>query len=705
MRAPVALPGANLPGGLRIRATRLRGVESQGMLCSGSELGLGADASGILVLPGTLEPGVDLREALELDDWVLDIELTPNRGDCLNVRGVARELAVINRATLAPLPDARITPLIDDRFPVQIETSDACPRFATRIVRALDSSATTPSWLAERLRRSGIRPIHPVVDVTQYVMLELGQPMHAYDLPRLAERIEVRHAHAGEKLELLDGRLVELERQVLVIADGSGAVGMAGIMGGASTGVTADTRDILLESAFFAPAAVAGRARRYGLATDASQRFERGVDYALQALAIERATALLLEIAGGRPGPVQDTLDATKLPSRPAVSLRSERLARLLGLGIDAARVGDILNRLEMRVEPAPSGWTATPPSFRFDISLEEDLVEEVARIHGYGAIPETPARIDQVFKPHAEARVEAGRIGTLLADRGFQEVITYSFVDPSLQALLVPGAETVRLANPISSEMSVMRASLWPGLVNVARENLNRQQPRMRLFELGVGFTGRGAEIDERSLCAGLAVGAAEPEQWSAANRPADFHDLKSDVEALLRLGGCFEAFSFEAADHPALRPGQSARVSRDGRGVGWLGELHPEIARALDLTYSPLLFELEVEPVSAGKVPVSAPISRFPTVRRDLAVVVDEAVDYAALRAAVRAAAGELLRTVDVFDVYRGEGIDSGRKSVALSLILQETSRTLTDDDADAVVQAVVSRLGKQLNARIRD
>ncbi|HUO83172.1 MAG TPA: phenylalanine--tRNA ligase subunit beta [Gammaproteobacteria bacterium] len=705
MRAPVALPGASLPGGLRIRATRLRGVESQGMLCSSRELGLGTDAAGILPLSTALVPGTDLRHALALDDHVLDLELTANRGDCLSVRGVARELAVINRATLAPMPEVRVAPLVNDRFPVQVEDRGACPRFASRIVRDLDAGASTPAWLAERLRRSGVRPLHPVVDVTQYVMLELGQPLHAYDLSRLADTIVVRRARNGEKLALLDGRTVELDGDVLVIADGSGAIGMAGIMGGTTTGVTAGTRDILLESAFFAPHVIAGRARRYGLATDASQRFERGVDYELQAIAIERATSLLQEIAGGRPGPVQDTLDPARLPARTAVTLREARLAGVLGLAIDAGAVGDILGRLAMRAERVSAGWTVTPPTFRFDVSLEEDLIEEVARIHGYGEIPETPTRIDEAFVPHAEARVEAGRIGMLLADRGYQEVITYSFVEPALQSMLAPGAEPVELANPISKEMSVMRASLWPGLVGVARENLNRQHARVRLFELGVGFENIGEHVRERRLCAGLVAGAVLPEQWSAASRPADFHDIKADVEALLALGGCRDAFSLEPAGHPVLRPGQSARVMREGRGVGWLGALHPETVRALDLTYSPLLFELEMEPISAGKVPASSPISRFPALRRDLAVVVDEAVDYAALRGAVREAAGHLLTSVDVFDVYRGKGIDSGRKSIALSLILQETSRTLTDEDADAVVQAVVSGLGKQLNARIRD
>ncbi|MBA3562997.1 MAG: phenylalanine--tRNA ligase subunit beta [Gammaproteobacteria bacterium] len=705
MTAPLAMVGARLPDGAQIRAARLRGVESQGMLCSGKELGLSQDASGILALPETLIAGMDLREALTLDDSVLDLELTPNRGDCLSVAGVARELAVINRTRLTPAPVEPVTAVIEDRFAVEVQAANACPRFVGRVIRGIDGTAAAPFWMIERLRRSGIRSIHPVVDVTNYVMLELGQPMHGYDLARLEDRIIVRLARPGEKLELLDGRTVPLDSDVLVIADGSGAIGMAGIMGGEVTGVSATTRDVFLESAFFAPAAIAARARRYGLTTDASQRFERGVDYEMQARAMERATGLLLDMAGGTPGPLTEICASSGLPQRAAVSLRRERLERLLGLRIADDRVGDILRRLGMRVAATGQGWQVTPPSFRFDVAIAEDLVEEIARIHGYDQVPETDAQIPQQFAAHDEARVDTARMKLLLVDRGYQETITYSFVDPALQSLLAPGTEAVELANPISSEMSVMRVSLWPGLVAVARENLNRQQERLRIFEIGVRFLAQGPDVLEQKVCAGLVIGSPAPEQWSLKGEAADVYDVKSDVEAVLRLSGRFDAFRFETAAHPILRPGQSAHILRDGSVVGWLGELHPEIARQLALTFPPLLFEFDFEAATAGRVPVFASISRFPAIRRDLALVVPEAVPFAKLREVARRAAGELLQSVEVFDVYRGAGIDSGLKSIALSLILQDSSRTLTVEDADAVVQAVVTRLGEELEARIRD
>ncbi|CAN5162406.1 phenylalanine--tRNA ligase subunit beta [soil metagenome] len=705
MTAPLARVGARLPGGQLIRAARLRGIESRGMLCSASELGLGSDRDGILELSGNLDSGADLREALALDDVVLDIELTPNRGDCMSVTGIARELAVINAARVRSAPAQSVDPISETEFRVEVRAEHACPRFAGRVVEGIDASAQSPLWMTERLRRSGIRPIHPVVDVTNYVMLELGQPMHGYDLACLDGRVVVRFAERGEHLELLGERVVDLDPGTLVIADAGGAVGLAGILGGARTAVSAATEDVFLESAFFAPACIAGRARRYGLVTDASQRFERGVDYELQARAIERATALLIESAGGVPGPLIEVTAPHALPQRDPVILRHERLQRLLGLQIDVDRVAELLRRLSMRVEAVDRGWRVIPPSFRFDIAIEEDLVEEVGRIHGYNKVPATPARITQRFMAHRESALDRQRLKHLLVDRGYQEAITYGFTDPALQSVLAPDAHVLELANPISSEHSVMRASLWPGLVAAARDNLNRQQERLRLFEVGVIFSAGDTAPVEQETLAGIVAGADAPEQWGLEHRPADVFDVKADVEAVLRLTGRFTEFVFEAAHHPALRPGQTARILREGEPAGWLGAMHPEIARHLGLDRSPLLFEVDLQSIADGRIPAAVSLSRFPVIRRDLAMIVDESVSWQTLETEAKGAAGPFLQAVEVFDVYRGTGIDSGLKSIALSLIFQETSRTLTDEEADAAVQAVVAWLADAVNARIRD
>jgi phenylalanyl-tRNA synthetase beta chain len=706
LKAPLAVIGAQLPGGLAIRQTKLRGVESQGMLCSARELGMGEGHEGLLELPAELPTGAALRDALALDDTVLEINFTPNRGDALSVLGLAREVAVLGGAPLRGPSFAPVPATATDTFPVDLQAPAAGPKFAGRVLRGLDPAAVTPFWMQERLRRAGLRSLGPRVDVTNYVMLELGQPMHAYDLRRLRERIEVRLARAGERLQLLDGREIELAPDVLVIADAVGPVGLAGIMGGEKSGIAADTTDVFLEVAWFAPDAIAGRARRYGLLTDASQRFERGVDPAGQQRAIERATALLLQICGGTAGPTVVTQHAEHLPARPAVDLRRAYLDRLIGVSVPSPRVVEILASLGMKVEERSDGWRVAPPSWRFDVSQPADLVEEVARVYGYNEIPLIDAPAPLRPAAVAEGRVDVDRTIELLVDRGWYEAITYTFVEPALQRRLFPDAPALVLQNPISADLAEMRVSLWPSLLKALLENVRRQQDRVRLFEYGSKFvTQPDGSAREIPCISGVAWGSARAEQWGEVKRATDFYDVKADVAALLAASGDLDAFRFEAAATSCLHPGRAARIRRGETACGWLGELHPELTRELELPSAPYLFELEVEPTLAARLPAGAEPSRFPAIRRDLAVVVKESVTFSELRQSVTVAASSLLRELKVFDVYRGAGIESGRKSVALGLILQDKSRTLTDLDADAVMQAVEARLRSDVEAQIRE
>jgi phenylalanyl-tRNA synthetase beta chain len=705
LKAPLATIGAKLPGGMEIRKAKLRGVESFGMLCSARELGLSEDAAGLMELPVETVTGASLTDALGLDDTILEVNLTPNRGDCMSVQGVAREAALLTGGTLRGPACAPVPPQSGERFPVALEPGAGCARFAARVIRGVRADAQAPMWMRERLRRAGLRPINAVVDVTNYVMLELGQPMHAYDLGELDGGIVVRRARAGEVLKLLDGREVELDGTVMVIADRSKPLALAGVMGGEHSGISTSTTDVLLEVAFFLPHAVAGRGRRYGLVTDASQRFERGVDPTLQERAIERATLLLLDCAGGEPGPVEVTELPDELPRRPAVAFRPERARRVIGAPIVDEVIASIFERLGMVVSRDEHGWQVSSPPWRFDISIEEDLVEEVARVHGFDKVPETNPSVRESMPAVSETRVAEETAADLLVQRGYHEAITYSFVDPALQALFSPGVPALELANPIAADLAAMRVSLWPGLARALVENQRRQQPRVRLFEIGSRFSLEGGALTEVPVIAGLAAGAALPEQWGVRAEPVDFFDVKSDLEALLRATGASGEFRFVADRHPALHPGQASRIVRDGRAVGWLGRLHPELERKLDVTYSALVFEIETGPGLAAVVPRHREISRFPAVRRDIAIVVDEAVPVQALLDRIRASAGPLLTDLLVFDIYRGSGITPGRKSVAIGLNLQDISRTLTDVDTDAVVAQVVTDLGREHNATIRD
>jgi len=707
LKSALAVVGAKLPGDLNIKAAKLRGVESQGMLASAKELGLAESSSGILELPADAPVGISLREYLGLDDTVLEFAVTANRGDAMSILGIAREAAALSgQALTGPKLDA-VSATIRDTFPVSLDAKAACPKFAGRVIRGVNNRAATPVWLRERLRRCGVRSISPVVDVTNYVLLELGQPMHAYDLGKLQGEIRVRLANAGENVTLLDGRTVQAEADVLLITDRQGPVGAAGIMGGERTSVSAETTDVFFEVAYFAPEAIRGRGRRWGLVTDASQRYERGVDPAVQERAIERATELLVQVAGGRPGPVTVAQAPEHMPKRAPVALRRSQLQRLLGTSIDPARVASTLTSLQMRVETTAEGWRVMPPSHRFDITIEADLIEEVARIVGFDSIPEVDAPVAQQFSTLPEELPGERTLLETLTSRGYHEAINYAFVDPARQSLLFPGREGFALANPISADLSVMRVSLWTGLLHVALENQRRQQDRVRLFERGTRFESSGGKVREIDTLAAVAYGARLPEQWGLGKDqrvPVDFFDLKADVEALLAGTGVPHEFRFEVETLSCLHPGRSARIQRKGQPVGWIGELHPTLVRELDFTYTPVLFELDMSALAVER-PAFQDISRYPSVRRDLAVVVDEGVPFSALRERVVLAASSLLRHIRVFDVYRGPGVETGRKSVALGLIFQDITRTLTDEDADRAVASVIAELRVSLNAKIRE
>jgi phenylalanyl-tRNA synthetase beta chain len=708
LKVAVAMVGAQLPGGITIKRAKLRGLESNGMLCSARELGLGQEQDGIMELPAELTLGVDVREALDLDDTALEVNATPNRGDCMSVFGLARDYAAAHEGRYLTYTAEPVRARHATVFPTRIAVPAACPVFASRVVKGVKVGGQSPAWLRERLRRVGINSISPIVDVTNYVMIELGQPMHAYDLDRLSGGITVRMAKAGERLMLLDDKEYPLDPEFMVIADDSGAIGLAGVMGGRRTAISESTRDVLLEAAHFAPDAVAGRARRLGLFTDAAQRFERGVDPTLPALALERATALLLQIADGEAGPTQVAraeAEGSQGEPREWVSLRRSRLSSLLGVVVPDANVETLLGAVTGRVETTAEGWRAHRPPHRFDIRIEADLIEEVARLRGFDSIAECHAIAPQVAGYAAESSISEDRLLTGMADAGYREVITYSFVDPALQRQLFPEAETLELANAISADLSEMRVSLWTGLVQAAQENLRRQQSRVRLFEIGKKFDVKKSALREVKTLAGIATGARWPEQWGSVREPLDFYDVKADLMSLFALTGSISEFRFETGSLGCLRPGRTARIFRGATPIGWLGEVHPQLVQSLSIGVNTVIFELEVELAFRSKSANFVKISKFPSVRRDLAIVVDESVPLAVLQENVTVSASGLLSELRVFDVYRGSGVDFGRKSIALGLILQDSSRTLTDVDADSVVTAVVARLRDVLSASIRD
>ncbi|MGC4027886.1 MAG: phenylalanine--tRNA ligase subunit beta [Steroidobacteraceae bacterium] len=705
LKTALAQVGAVLPGDLNIKAAKLRGVESAGMLCSARELGLSTAHEGIIELAADAPPGASLRQYLDLDDPVIELKVYPNRGDALSVQGLAREVAALTGGAITGPEVAAVPAAIDATHPSFVDAPRGAPRLLTRVLKGVNNRVRSPAWLRERLRRSGLRAISPAVDVTNFVMLELGQPMHAYDRTRLAGELRVRMARQGEPLKLLDGRDVVLDGDTLVIADRERIIGLAGIMGGEGTSITEEASDILLEAAFFAPDAINGRARRHGLQTDSSQRFERGVDPHGQHRAMERATALLLAIAGGAAGPIVEQFEPAALPARAPVTLRRSRLRQLVGVELPPAQVEGALHALQMQVEATGDGWRVTPPSWRFDITLEADLAEEAMRIIGYDQIPEAPKALPQQFRRRPESVVDERALLDTLVGRGYQEVLSYTFVDPALQQRLFPQASGIRLANPIAADLSVMRVSLWPGLIKTALENLNRQQDRVRLFECGAVFLREGAGVREVRRVAGLATGARLPEQWGSARASVDFFDAKSDVGAVLALAGPGATLNWEAAEIACLHPGRSAAILRGGARVGSLGELHPSLAAELGFAGTCLLFELDIIPALEAPLPQLTPVSRYPQVRRDLSITIPEATPLSAILDRVSVAAGSLLRDIRVFDLYQGPGIEPTRKSIALGLIFQDNNRTLKDDEADGLMAAVAADLDRSFGAKIRD
>jgi phenylalanyl-tRNA synthetase beta chain len=712
LKVAVAMVGAKLPNNVLIKRATLRGQESNGMLCSARELGLGDEHDGIMELDASLPLNQNVREALDLDDFVLDVNATPNRGDCMSVFGIARDYSAARERRYlgyraAPVVQTQAA-LLDAVFPVSLQSA-GCPVFASRVIRGVTPNTQSPEWLRERLRRVGINSISAIVDVTNYVMTELGQPLHAYDVAKLAKGISVRAAAPRERITLLDDKEYELDPEFLVIADAGGAIGLAGIMGGRRTAISDATTDVLLESAHFTPDAVAGRARRLGLFTDAAQRFERGVDPTLPTLAIERATELLQACVGGAPGPVQVTHGAAPGQEQPWVPLRRDRVTRLLGAPVPDDEVRAVMGAISEKVESTAAGWRVRKPPHRFDIRIEADLIEEVARLRGFDSIPEVHAIGQQIPGTATEARVSNERLLTAMADRGYREIISYAFVDPLLQQQLFPDTPTLKLANPISADLGEMRVSLWPGLINACRENLRRQQTRVRLFEIGSKFNvsknAQSRELQEIETLAGIATGTRWPQQWGSHSEAVDFHDVKGDVFEALALTGDVAGVRFEPDSLSVLRPGRTARIYRGEQAIGWIGEIHPQVVKALYLPATAFLFELEIKSAFLAKELKFNKISKFPSVRRDLSIVVDESVPLAVLQENVTVSASGLLSELRVFDVYRGPSIETGRKSVALGLILQDSSRTLTDIDADAVVTAVATRLRDVLSATIRD
>lgn len=715
LKAPFAPVGARIED-FTIKKAKLRQIESFGMLCSERELGISDNHEGLMELPADAPVGASIVEYLNLDDAIIDLDLTPNRSDCLGITGLAREVGVLNNIDIR-VPDSKaVAATIESTFPVHLSAKSGCPRYVGRVINNIDLKAETPLWMQEKLRRSELRSIDPIVDVTNYVMLELGQPMHAFDLDRLSGCIDVRLAAQGESIKLLNGQDVELKENTLLITDDSGPIAIAGIMGGIGTAVVEGSSNIFLESAFFSPMVMAGQARSYGLNTDASHRFERGVDYGIQVRAIERATELILEIAGGDAGPMVETLSEEDLPTQNRVKLRSSRINRLLGIHVSDPEVDEMLTRLGFEHEKSEQDgeicWLVNSPAHRFDIELEVDLIEEISRIYGYNNLPVTVPRSDLNMAHVPETQLTLSKIRNQLVTRGYQEAITYSFVEAGTQALLDPVNEPINLANPISADMSVMRSNLWPGLVKALIYNKNRQQDRIRLFETGLRFIQPAnqpeinlKQITQEKVLAGVVTGRRLPESWSEAAEKVDFFDVKGDLESIFALTGDSDSFTFQTADHPVLHPGQAAEISRNGEKLGYLGLLHPRVQAELGLDEPVFVFELVVERLISGKLPDQEELSRFPEIRRDIAIVVDQDIHADQILANIRTNAGDYLQNLMLFDVYTGKGIDPTRKSLALGLIYQHPSRTLTDLEISDSIDRVVKALHDQFGASLRN
>ncbi|OCL28855.1 phenylalanine--tRNA ligase subunit beta [Gilliamella sp. wkB171] len=703
-----ATVGAVLPGDFKIKSAKLRGEPSEGMLCSYSELGIADDHNGIIELPEDAPLGQDIREYLNLNDVMIDISVTPNRADCFGIVGVARDISAVNNIPMKALKVANVPASISDTVSIQIDVPKAAPRYLGRVIKNINIEAATPVWMKEKLRRGGIRSVDAVVDITNYVLLELGHPMHAFDLAQIEKGIVVRYAHKDEKLILLNGNEVKLNDSTLVIADQQKVLAMAGIMGGEKSSVTTSTKDIFLESAFFTPLAITGKAREYGLHTEASHRYERGVDPALQNVAMERATQLIIEICGGEVGPVVNITNQEHLPKQATIQLHRSKIDRIIGYKIETQKIIDILERLGCNVSFKNEIWTVEAPSWRFDLQIEEDLVEEVARIYGYNNIPNANMKIESIMKPKPESHIALKRIKDLLVDRGYQEAVTYSFVDPKIQSLLHPEQIAITLPNPISSEMSVMRLSLWSGLLDAVMYNQNRQQSRIRLFETGLRFVpDQGCEFGVRQelMLSGVVTGNLYEDHWALPKRNIDFYDLKGDIESILALLGCSETVEFKKADINALHPGQSAVLYLNNEIIGYFGVLHPEIEKKLSLNSKSLVFEINLAKISDKKVPVAQDLSKYPSNKRDIAIVVSNTIPAADIIAECKRAGGEQLIKVNLFDVYQGDNINQDQKSLAISLILQDKSRTLEEEDITNIVSKCVTALQIRFKALLRE
>jgi phenylalanyl-tRNA synthetase beta chain len=704
LKVPVAVIGSVLPGNFKIKKAKLRGVPSFGMLCSAKELGLAESADGLMELMDDAPVGADFRDYLQLDDVAIDVDLTPNRSDCLSIAGTAREVGVLTGVDLTPVTVESVNVLSQTKVNVEVSNTQACPRYVGRVIENVNVKAETPLWMQEKLRRSGLRSLGPVVDVTNYVMLELGQPMHAFDLEKLSGSIQVRSAQQGEELVLIDGQEITINEDTLVIADNNGPLALAGIMGGNDSSVSEDTQSIFLESAFFTPVEIAGRARNYGLHTDSSHRFERGVDPELARQAIERATSLLIDIVGGQAGEITEVVNEDKLPKIQKITLRASRIKRVLGIALDKTQVEDQLTRLGLDIiDNGDDTWSVSVPSFRFDISIEVDLIEELGRLYGYDLLPQTRPQGTVLTSTITEKQLAVSRLQSLLVDRGYQEAITYSFVDPTIQKhFLAEGEKAITLANPISADLADMRVSLWPGLVKAVVYNLNRQHDRVRLFEVGRIYTGTADNVEQQRYIGGALCGGRLAEQWSIKVTPVDFFDAKADVEALLSLGQ--GEISFIAEQHIALHPGQSARIYKNGKAIGWLGAIHPKLHKALGLEKTLYVFELALDELLSAKVPEFEVLSKFPANRRDLAVLVDENVTAGEIEHCLKLVESDILKGIQLFDVYTGVGVEDGKKSIAIAFQLQHDERTLTDEDVDALMQTITNRLEQDINAVIR-
>ncbi|MCG6932644.1 MAG: phenylalanine--tRNA ligase subunit beta [Gallionella sp.] len=691
VKVPCARIGAVLPGDFVIKQAKVRNVESFGMLCSEKELGLADESEGLWLLPDDAPVGKTLREYLELDDKLFTLKLTPNRSDCSGMVGIAREVAALTGSELKPL-DIRTQPVtLSEQLPVSIADAFGCPLYCGRLVRGVNAAAVTPDWMLRRLERSGLRGISAVVDITNYVMLEMGQPMHAFDVAKLSGGITVRSASKGEELTLLNEQNVKLDEEVMVIADDARVLALAGIMGGQGSGVDTATRDVFLESAFFHPDAIAGRARRFGLATDSSFRFERGVDFAATRQAMERATQLLVEICGGSAGPISEVCG--QLPSRTPIALRRSRVARVLGIALDNQQIAALFKRLQFDFTANGDDFRVTPPSFRFDLSIEADLIEELARLHGYDHIPAQAPEAAFTVLPYSELQRPLSQIRNLLVARDYQEIVSYAFLDAQVERELCGNEHPVTLQNPIASNLAVMRSSLIGGLVGALRFNLNRKQSRVRLFEVGACFAKVDDEYVQTQRLSGLSYGDAQSEQWGVSARPVDFFDAKADVQALFPP----QVLRFVAATHPALHPGRSAQIYCGDQVIGWLGELHPHWQQQYDIPRACLWFELDLDALTRSRVPMMSEIAKFLPVRRDLAVVVDEAVTAQTLLDAMQQCSAPYVTELALFDVYRGKGVEQGKKSLAFRVLLQDTHKTLSESEIEPSIAQLVEALQK--------